>query len=91
MQIVRSFKSLYLSEMNYFEDTGITVAIVRPTDCRGTNLDLPQQICVDANGNVSVLHQDFIDPALNHLVFRRLVLAVGGLLIIVGIPLSLLM
>jgi len=87
-QVAQSFRGHYLAELTYHPEQQIALATIRPREA-AQQPDTAHQICVEANGTVSVLHH--AGPLLveSHLVLRRLLVLVGGLTAVLGTLFSL--
>lgn len=86
-QVAQSFRGHYLAELTYHPEQQIALATIRPRAAQEP--DAAHQICVEANGNVSVLHHAGPLLAEPHLVLWRLLLLAGGLTAMVGTLFSL--
>lgn len=87
-QVAQSFRHHTLADLTYHAEQQITLATLQPSDAAHAS-DPPHQICVEANGNVSVLHNSSVLVPDAHLVVHRLLLLVGGLTAVVGTLFSL--
>jgi hypothetical protein len=60
VQVALGFRRYYLAE-TYWDESGIAVALVKPIFSGKRRADTPHKICVDADGNVSVLPVELDD------------------------------
>jgi hypothetical protein len=86
VQVAKSFKRHYLSEISYLDGCRLAVAVIRPTGLPHGPADIAQKICVDVDGNVSVIAYDAFPARARHLIVKRLLLA-GGILATLAISL----
>jgi hypothetical protein len=84
IRIAQSFKSHYLAEITYHDDRQETIAVLRPTQIRHHNLDVPQEIRVDAAGNVSVSCYETSQIPVRSPAIGWALFAIGALLIVLG-------
>jgi len=83
-QVASSFRQHVLIDMTYHAEQQITVATLRPKDPMAQPYDTAHKICVEANGNVSVLHHGDTALSEEHLIVHRLLLLVAGVTATVG-------
>lgn len=85
LQIARSLKAGYLSDIVYLPERQLAMATVRPILAQRRGLDAPHRICVDPEGNVSVrrLGEDG-ELAPRQLAMVRLLLVLGAVLSALG-------
>ncbi|HML24959.1 MAG TPA: hypothetical protein PKD09_25115 [Aggregatilinea sp.] len=83
LQIARTLKGGYLADLTYLADRRIAVATVCPILDQRNPLDVPHKVCVDADGNVSVIRND-PHAASQRLVLSRLLLVVGAFISALG-------
>ncbi len=76
LQVAKSYKSHFLAEYRYRDDQNLAVAVIRP---RSTS-DSVQQICVDADGNVSILDENLPQ----RLILSRVAVVLSGMLAAIG-------
>jgi len=91
-QVAHSFRGHVLVDLTYHAEQQMTIATIRPKDIAAQPNDSAHQICVEANGNVSVLrHTGSGLTEEHHLILHRLLLLVGGLTAIAGALFSLIL
>lgn len=83
LQVARTLKGGYMADLTYLADRRIAVATVCPILAQRNTLDVPHKVCVDADGNVSVIRHD-PDATPQQLVLSRLLLVVGALMSALG-------
>lgn len=83
-QVASSFRQHMVADITYHAEQQITVATLRPIGAAAQPDESAHQICVEANGNVSVLHHGDTPLPADHLIVHRLVLLVAGLTAAVG-------
>lgn len=86
-QITRGFQEHYLSELEYDDQDGLIVAILRPFPSRRQRPETCYRICVDAGGNVNVSDGEPIfcpdSPRFN----RQAIAVIGIVFVIVSMVL----
>lgn len=91
-QVAHSFRGHVLVNLTYHAEQQMTIATIRPKDSATQPCDTPHQICVEANGNVSVLHHTASGLAEeHHLILPRLLLLVGSVVAVLGMLFSLIL
>lgn len=83
LQVARTLKDGYLADLTYLADRRIAVATVCPILSHRNALDVPHKVCVDVDGNVSVIRHD-PHATSQQLVLSRLLLVVGALISALG-------
>ncbi|WP_162910051.1 hypothetical protein [Aggregatilinea lenta] len=83
LQIARTLKGGYLADLTYMAERRIAVATVHPMLAHHNALDVPHNVCVDVNGNASVIRRDPYGTP-QRLVLSRLLLVVGALMSALG-------
>ncbi|HEX3053073.1 MAG TPA: hypothetical protein VHP83_20610 [Aggregatilineaceae bacterium] len=76
IQVAKSYKSHFLAEYSYRDDQNVAVAVIRPRSAS----DSVQQICVDADGNVSILADDLPQ----RLILSRVAVVLSGMVAAIG-------
>ncbi|NLX10206.1 MAG: hypothetical protein GXY36_11160 [Chloroflexi bacterium] len=84
VQIARLFRSYTLSGVNYLHDEQLAVAVIVPSRSARYATESPQQICVDADGNVAVLHYNLLLQGAPRLVLHRVLLVAVTTLSVLG-------
>lgn len=83
-QVASSFRQHVLVDLTYHAEQQVTVATLRPKNPTAQPYDTAHKICVEANGNVSVLHHGDTALSEEHLIVHRLLLLVAGVTATVG-------
>ncbi|NDJ75354.1 MAG: hypothetical protein GYB65_03765 [Chloroflexi bacterium] len=58
IQVAIGFKQHYLAAITYLDDHRIAVATIKPTGTQKRPVEAPQEIWVDASGNVTIVPCD---------------------------------
>ncbi len=88
-QVANSFRQHMLVNLTYHAEQQMTIATIQPKDGIAQPHDTAHQICVEANGNVSVLHGAHSELSEEHLILHRLLLLAGGVAAFFGALFSL--
>lgn len=91
-QVAQSFRQHTVVDLTYHAEQQMTIATICSKNGAAQPDDSAYQICVEANGNVSVVHHTRSGlTEEHHLILHRLLLLVGGLTVAVGALISLIL